>query len=135
MGLLKNIFRGGATTATAAPPLAVANDGQPRRFDTWAIVDVMGHQRYVGKVTEQVVSGCGFVRVDIPATSDQPAWTKLIGTGSIYAITPVSKEIAVTLAQRSGVAPVQPYQLQPERKSLLVECDDKVDDDFDDEHF
>ena len=81
------------------------------KFDQWGIVDVMGHQRYVGKVTEQVVAGTGFVRVDVPATSKKPAWTKLIGTGSIYAITPTSEEIARAVAERRSDAPIEAYDL------------------------
>ena len=92
-------------------------------FEQWAIVDVMGHQRYVGHVTEQVIAGCGFVRVDVPATSDQPAWTKLVGTGSIYAITPVSEEIARKMAERSQNPPIDAYDLPPRLEPAMPEAD------------
>lgn len=82
-------------------------------FDEWAIVDVMGHQRYVGKVSEQVIAGQGFVRVDVPKTDKVQAWTKLIGTGSIYAITPVSEEIAKAMANRNQSEPIAAYELAP----------------------
>lgn len=82
-----------------------------QKFDEWAIVDVMGHQRYIGKVSEQVVAGQGFVRVDVPGTQDSNPWTKLIGTGSIYAITPVSEEIARGMAETSQAKPVHAYEL------------------------
>lgn len=82
-------------------------------FDQWAIVDVMGHQRYVGRVTEEVIAGQGFVRVDIPATDKLQAWTKLIGTASIYAITPVSEEIARAMANNRQTEPIAAYELTP----------------------
>lgn len=82
-----------------------------QKFEQWAIVDVMGHQRYVGRVTEQVIAGQGFVRVDIPKTSEVEAWTKLIGTASIYAITPVDKDIALQMAERAKEKPIEAYQL------------------------
>jgi len=82
-------------------------------FDEWAIVDVMGHQRYIGRVTEQVIAGTGFVRVDVPKTEKTQAWSKLIGTGSIYAITPVSEEIARAMAEKRQDEPIQPYELTP----------------------
>lgn len=82
-------------------------------FDQFAIVDVMGHQRYVGHVTEQVIAGQGFVRVDVPATEKTQAWTKLIGTASIYAITPVSEEIAKAMASRLQSKPIEAYELTP----------------------
>lgn len=36
------------------------------RFDQWGIVELMGHQRVAGHITEQQVGGTNFVRVDIP---------------------------------------------------------------------
>lgn len=82
------------------------------KFDQWAIVDLMGHQRYIGRVTEQVIAGTGFVRVDVPEAGDTPAWTKLVGTASIYAITPVSEAIARKLAASRQQRPVQAYELR-----------------------
>lgn len=96
-------------------------------FDQWAIVDVMGHQRYVGRVSEQVVAGQGFVRVDVPGTDTTAPWTKLIGTSSIYAITPVSEEIATAMAKRQA-APVQPFELTPRLTSQASMYDDDRDD-------
>lgn len=99
------------------------------KFEQWAIVDVMGHQRYVGMVTEQVIAGCGFVRVDVPQTSEQAEWTKLIGTGSIYAITPVEKDIAIAMAERLQQKPIAAYELTPKmvvdaQRTLGYEDDD-----------
>ena len=81
------------------------------KFEQWAIVDVMGHQRYVGLVSEQVIAGQGFVRVDIPKTADVEGWTKLIGTASIYAITPVDEAIARQMAEGAKSKPIEAYQL------------------------
>lgn len=104
-------------------------------FDTWAVVDVMGHQRFVGKVTEQVVAGHGFVRVDVPETDKQKAWTKLIGPGSIYAITPVSEEIARAMARERMATPISEYDLPEDFKPMqgrlaYVEDDCDSDDPF-----
>lgn len=99
-------------------------------FDEWAIVDVMGHQRYVGRVTEQVIAGCGFVRVDVPKTDKQPPWSKLIGTGSIYAITPVSEDIAKAMANRRDDTPVQAFELTPRMTAQAsIPFDDHDEDD------
>ena len=103
------------------------------KFDQWAIVDVMGHQRYVGRVSEQVIAGAGFVRVDIPQTDKTQPWTKLIGTGSIYAITPVSEEIARAMANRSQVEPVAAYELTPRLTSQASVYDNDGDDYYDDD--
>lgn len=104
-------------------------------FDQWAIVDVMGHQRYIGRVTEEVIAGCGFVRVDIPKTDEQPAWTKLIGTASIYAITPVEKDIAIAMSKRSNQSPVSAYELTPKMIAATSQREMEFDEDDDDEPF
>jgi hypothetical protein len=70
-----------------------------KSFETWAIVEVMGHRQFAGFVTEQAIGGVSFVRVDVPAVVDPdgdelPAFTKLLGAGSIYAISPCTEETA-----------------------------------------
>lgn len=42
------------------------------KFEQWAIVDLFGHTRIAGKVSEQVIGGCSFVRVDVPERGDGP---------------------------------------------------------------
>lgn len=79
------------------------------KFDIWANVEVMGHRRFAGRVTEQVIAGCGFVRVDVPQVDDRMAFTKLIGPSSIYCITPVSEEVANNLARQYRERPVEIY--------------------------
>lgn len=90
---------------------------ESQKFDEWAIVEVMGHQRYAGKVTEQAIGGCNFVRVDVPfieasGSSDaQQPFTKLLGQSSIFAITPVSEAVARHVAAQMRAAPVHVYDL------------------------
>lgn len=79
------------------------------RFEQWAIVEVMGHRRFAGFVTEAAIGGASFVRVDVPDVDCGgemlPAFTKLLGAGSIYAISPCTEEtaraFAASFAQRS----------------------------------
>jgi hypothetical protein len=82
---------------------------EPETFDCWAVVEVMGHQRYAGHVTEQAVGGCAFVRVDVPAVGDRLAFTKLLGQASIFAITPCSEEVARAAAADCYGKPIEIY--------------------------
>lgn len=84
-------------------------EGEPTIFEAYALVEVMGHKRFAGKVTEQVIAGAGFVRVDVPQVGDRIPFTKLIGTGSIYCITPVSEAVARQLAEQYHEKPVEVY--------------------------
>lgn len=62
------------------------------KFEQYAIVELFGHQIMAGKVSEQVIGGQGFVRVDVPAIDSQDGFTKFYGAGAIYAITPCDEE-------------------------------------------
>ena len=86
-------------------------DTNAPEFSQWAIVDVMGHSRYVGFVSETVIAGNGFIQVNIPAVRDKPAWTKIIGPKSIYEITPISEELAREMAAARNDQPIQAYEL------------------------
>lgn len=99
---------------------------ETKSFDEWANVEVMGHRRFAGRVTEQVVAGCGFVRIDVPAVDERLPFTKLIGTASIYAITPVSEGVARELARRYCERPVEVYA--PTVNARLAFDDDDDDD-------
>lgn len=70
-------------------------------FETWAVVEVMGHRQIAGRVTEEPLAGVNMLRVDVPST---PAWpepfTKYFGGGSIYAIHPCTEAVARAAAER-----------------------------------
>lgn len=107
---------------------------EQEKFDCWAIVEVMGHSRYAGRVTEQAIGGCNFVRVDIPEVEGRPAFTKLLGQASIFGITPVTEEIARGLAAQYRNAPVSVYDLPSLRPAALtVDAAASDDEDYDDE--
>lgn len=102
------------------------------KFEEWAIVDVMGHQRFIGRVSEQVVAGQGFVRIDVPETPRQKPWTKLVGTASIYAITPITEEIARAMAAEAQVRPINVFDLPEDFKPRLSHVS-RVENEWDDD--
>lgn len=91
------------------------------KFDSWAIVEVMGHKRFSGHVTERSIGGTSFVRVDVPETKRGPAFTKLLGAGSIYCISPVSEEIARADAETNYSHPLQELNLPDEMRTAMRE--------------
>jgi len=75
----------------------------------WALVEIMGHVRLAGYVSEQAIAGGALVKVDVPDTvphdgaDDQrptPAYTRLFGVQSIYSITPCDEQTARGLARQ-----------------------------------
>lgn len=98
-------------------------DEVQKPFEQWALVELFGHQRIAGLVTEQTVGGCAFLRVDVPETKTAhatvSAFTKLFGNGAVYGITFVTEEIARAMAAGAyHVRPVTPFDL-PRLPALL----------------
>jgi hypothetical protein len=73
---------------------------EPQKF--WGIVELFGHSKCVGEVSEHQLAGTNFVRVDIPAAEDKPAFTRYFGGAAIYSITPCAESLARDLCARYG---------------------------------
>jgi hypothetical protein len=113
------------------------------KFDGWALVEIMGHRRAAGQVTTEYIGTAAFLRIVTPEvpptryTLDKDAWLDgmrvyagsivessreraeiLVGTGSIYAITPTTEEAilayapvthkVIEMAERKMIADTQP---------------------------
>jgi hypothetical protein len=103
---------GGASDEAAkqAEPVRGIEDGQPG-FAEWVVLELLGHRRLAGWLTEQQIAGASFLRLDIPGADGHPGATQLYAPGSVYAITPTTEEIARKVAARSFPAPVQRWEL------------------------
>jgi len=98
-------------------------------FEQWAIVELMGHRRLAGFVTEQEIAGASFIRLDVPGPphpeddeDDGPAvalkggfeggTTQFYGPQAIYCLTPTTQEIAVKIGRQCHPAPVHRFELE-----------------------
>lgn len=86
---------------------------------TWAIVEMLGHRRILGQLSEVTVAGSTMLRVDTP--SDPPR-SVLVAPASLYAITPCDEEHV-----RAQTAP------RPELSAAYDEFVDDEGDDWDDD--
>lgn len=89
------------------------------KFEQWAILEIMGHQRYAGLVSEQAIGGASFVRIDVPECDGKPPFTKMFGAGSIYAITPVAEDVARSVAKTLHQQPISVWDLPEDLKAKL----------------
>jgi hypothetical protein len=106
--------------------------------EMWAIVELMGHVKLAGRMTEEEKFGAKMGRLDIPRTPDPNCkacggWghidksdvgegqtahpcglcggfvTQFFGGGSVYRITIVSEAVARHVAKGNAPAPVSPW--------------------------
>jgi hypothetical protein len=84
---------------------------ETRPYEGWAIVELMGHRRLAGRVSQAEQYGVAMLRLDVPATDDAQAATQFYGGSSIYCVTPVSEEVARRVAECNSPAPVHTWEL------------------------
>jgi hypothetical protein len=123
----------------------------------WAIVNLFGHQRIAGRISEQTFGGASFVRVDVPAieatenvysrTDDGDAagvrtvaiqaHTRSFGAAAIYSIDWCDEQTARLAAHSIKHQPVSPYSVKEaldsmpdaDRHRLLTNRQRTLDDD------
>jgi len=100
-------------------------------FEEWALVELFGHTKFAGKVTEQSIGGCSFVRLDVPAGTDRRAFTKIYGQNAIYCITITDEQTAREAADHLPPTPLPKWSGAPfaGKQRPLFNNDDTGDDD------
>lgn len=128
---------------------------------TWAIVEIMGHRRHVGRTRSEEMFGAKMIRIDEPmfilkrgegnSFPTKPLdpqidrWeTHYYSGGSLFSFTPTSEQTVMTLRKREAtIEPAAQYRLtdQDTGGQLVLErndADSGGDDDHggdDEEHF
>lgn len=84
----------------------------------WAIVEIFGHRRHVGKAREEERFGAKMLRIDVPKISassvrgstDGVTWsTHYYGGASVFSYTVTDEKTAMNYAERS-YTPAIPYR-------------------------
>lgn len=86
--------------------------GLPEENGFWAILELFGHQRLAGFVSEYAFAGEMFARIDVPEAGDLKRFTRFFGGKAIYSLNPVTEEIARRLVAAWRAVPIQPFELQ-----------------------
>ncbi len=102
------------------------------KFESWAIVELFGHNQIAGRCTEQNIAGTNMLRVDVPETDLNPPFSRLLGSGAIYAINPVIEEVAIHWAKSLHVQPLQSWDINDYviKNKLALENKQISDDDL-----
>jgi len=111
------------------------------KFDIYALIELFGHTRIAGRVTERNVGGASFLQVDVPETELNPSFTRLLNPSAIYAINPVTEEVAHFYAKNLNVKPIESWDInkfmekakqnQIAKQSTIVDQDDDNDAGYD----
>lgn len=96
------------------------------KFDQWGILELMGHQRTAGKLSEEMIAGSNLLRVDIPVNAHEFR-TAYYGSSAIYALHVTSEETARKAAGAMSTKPPYAYLLESERLPRIAS--DEQDDD------
>ena len=105
------------------------NEQKTDSYEGFAILELMGHRRLAGKVSQGVIGGSPLIRIDIPDATGKET-TQFYSPASLYCLTPTTEEIVKRMAQHNYPAPVNAYELAlPEpRTETLSEDDEDVNE-------
>ncbi len=91
------------------------------KFEGWGIVELMGHQRTAGRLSERSIAGSNLLQVDVP-TDGETFRTVFYGGSAIYALHPTDEQSARLMARAMSSRPVYAYELESQRRDGLKHC-------------
>jgi hypothetical protein len=100
--------------------------------ESWAVVEVMGHRFHAGKISEQIVAGGGFLKVEaltVGATDGEEHWTTVLyAPSALFSIRPGTEESVRKQAPRFYPSSDGALALDPARYPIDEDLDDGDDE-------
>jgi hypothetical protein len=94
---------------TASDPQAAA----PAPEEFWAKVEIFGHRKHYGRVSEVEKFGTRMLRIDVPLAEPSAFETFLYGGSSIFGIEPMTEEACRRWAEHYRPHPYVPSRALP----------------------
>jgi len=85
------------------------------KFESWMILEIMGHRKLAGYVTEEEHAGIIMLRIDIPNNKTEYT-TQYYHPNSIFCITPINESDARKLSKAWRPQPFDYFDLHKESK-------------------
>jgi hypothetical protein len=127
------------------------------KFESWAVVELFGHQREAGFVTTQYFGDKAMFQLDVPALEEReivttrPQWigdtmcaagtrytksavagrTRLISPGAVYALNPCSKEAALAVLEDLAPREIKIVELAKKQQIAGTAPDPEEDEEED----
>jgi hypothetical protein len=113
------------------------SDSSKEEFKQWCVLELMGHRRLGGLVTEALIAGSPFIRIDIhiqglrvPDGSGEPedvVTTQFYSPASVYSIIPVGEQEARAVARYNQAEPIHRFEI-PELNAARTGAYGSIDD-------
>lgn len=96
----------------------------------WGVLELMGHRRLAGKVSEATMAGAPAIRIDIPGDEEGlPAITQCYAPSAYYCFTPTDEATARRAAQSWRPVEVARLALPAPREPDYQRCEpEEVDE-------
>lgn len=86
------------------------------KFEAWGLVELMGHQRVAGRLSEQPLGGGNLLRVDVP--NGESFRTAYYGASAIYAVHITDEAAARAIAANIGTRPPYAFELEQSMRRI-----------------
>lgn len=84
-----------------------------------AIVELFGHRRIAGFVSETQIAGAAFLSVEVPSLDNKDGFSRYYSANAIYCINPVSEDVMNDAVRSFGLLPVDSSVYNPLRSDEL----------------
>ena len=108
--------------------IPTASEGaEPTELKSWALVEIFGHQRMVGFLSQQAFGSGVLFRVDVPDLTSsgkviRAGFTRYLGLAAIYSITPITEEMVRKLLPSIDGVPGEARSLSYKTYARDEEC-------------
>lgn len=110
----------------------MTDSNTPREFG-WVLLELMGHRQRIGLAREEEVAGGLMLRIDVQTDEGDYA-TEYYGASSIYALRPISKDVANEHYAHRDPRPPRPLEYR-DTPAIEAETDEDDDETFEDGEF
>jgi hypothetical protein len=100
------------------------------KFEDWCILDLFGHTRIAGKVSEATIAGGAFLRIDIPGKDGAAVMTQFYGPAAVFSMTPVAEDVARAFALSHQPVPATRWDMSRQLPLRTVQDDDHERPDY-----
>lgn len=91
------------------------------------VVELFGHNKISGMVSEYTFGGSTFIRVDVPENATSAAFTRMFHPNAVYSLNPVTEEVMISMAERYTQLPITPFDIR-QAANKMIEADSKSED-------